>query len=535
MFDEFVAFSGRDSARGLHFYRAYDLPPRFVPFTALAGNIALAMAALRAQGVGPGTRVLFPFETSEALIVAFFALIGVGALPLSVRPHLFATSRASYCEFIAAVQDRFGAAAIIDAPSLAGLELPLPRLVLPAPVVDPPPAARPIPGRADDELVFVQFSSGSTAFPKGVPISAGALRHNLNLITRHDGRDREHSGSLWLPLFHDMGLVGGLLTCLLVGHDLHIARPTEFLMDPLGWLSHLSGRKITHTVVPNLAIDYCVRHLRSAEPAELADLDLSALRTMYLGSEPINIDNLATFTATLAPHGLRPRCIQPCYGMAEAVLMVSCTPSERDYRVVTRANGQRAISSGEVDPSFGVEIRDDDGRVLPPGELGEIHLCGGSLAPRYFDPSSPLLADDGFYATGDLGFLDGDDLFIAGRAGDRFKIHGESYFASDLEHVIEGLPCVRPGRVAVIHVDGRVIILAEPTNRAVAQAHAEHAATIIDRVAASSGIKLDARDVWFVRRGEIKHTSSGKLRRRALAEAFAAGQLRRADSGDDQR
>lgn len=527
MFDELAALRGDDSARGIYFYRAYGLAPRFVPFTTLAGNIALAMASLRAQGVGPGTRVLFPFETSEALIVAFFALIGIGALPLSVRPHLFATTPESYCEFIAIVRARFDATSIVDAPSLARLDLPLPRLILPAPVVDPPPASRPVPPRAGDELVFVQFSSGSTAFPKGVPISAGALRRNLEIITGPANRTCDQPGSLWLPLFHDMGLIGGLLTSLLIGHDIHLASPAEFFMDPLGWLSHLSERRITHTLVPNLALDYCVRHLRDADPTDLAGLDLSALRAIYLGSDPINIDNLDAFTAALAAYGLPRRCVKPCYGMAEAVLMVSCTPPERDYRVVTRTSGQRSISSGEVDRSFDIEIRDDDGRVLPPGELGEIHLRGGSLARHYFDPSQPMLAADGFYATGDLGFLDGDDLFIGGRAGDRFKIHAESYFSSDLEHAVEALPCVRPTRVAVIHVDGRVIVLAEPASRAVAQAQDEHAATITARVAATSGIKMDPRDVWFVRSGELQRTSSGKLRRRALAEAFTAGQIQR--------
>jgi acyl-CoA synthetase (AMP-forming)/AMP-acid ligase II len=523
----FSALAEASTTRGLYLYRGYLHTPRFVSYAALAGNVARAMRHLTTQGVGPGTRVIFPFETSEEQIVAFLALLGVGALPLSIRPHLSSATRTSYLEFVAAVHARFGAAAILDAPSLLGLELPLPRLALPAPIADPPVVADPLPPRADHELAFVQFSSGSTAFPKGVPITHGQLRRNLDMIARQDGRGVDSPGTTWLPLFHDMGLVGGLLSSLRIGHDAHVASPADFFMAPLAWLAHISKLKISHTVIPNLAIDYCLRHLVTADAEDLADIELSALRFIYLGSEPINIDNLATFCAKLADHGLRRDAFKPCYGMAEAVLMVSCTPADASYRVVTRANGQRVISSGRLAPEFELELRDEDGRVCAPGELGELHLRGGTLADRYFEDDRPMLAADGYYATGDLGYLDDGDIFIAGRSGDRFKINAQSYFSSDFEQLVESLPCVRQARVAVVQIEGRVVVLAEPASRKILDARAEHEASIVARIADATGVKVAPEDVVFIRPNQLLHTSSGKLRRHAISEAYTAGKIQR--------
>ena len=524
----FPALRDPSSSRGLHFYRGYTHAPRFVSYATLTGNVALAAEHLRAHGVGPGSRVIFPFETSEAQIVAFLALLDVGALPLSIRPHLSAATRTSYLEFLTAVADRFGALAILDAPSLASLDLPRPRLTLPAPLAEPPPARDLRSARGDPDLAFVQFSSGSTAFPKGVPITFGNLRRNLAIIVGQDGRDIDTPGSTWLPLFHDMGLVGGLLSSLGVGHDVHIASPADFFMGSIAWLAHLSRLRISHTVIPNLAIDYCLRHLATADADDLADLDLSALRFVHLGSEPINIDNLAAFCERLAPYGLRRAAIKPCYGMAEAVLMVSSTPADRDYRLVTRANGLRAIATGRLDPSFTLELRDEHGRVCAPGALGELHLRGGTLASSYFEDPRPLLAADGFYATGDLGFIDDGDIFIAGRAGDRFKINAQSFFSSDFEQLVEALGCTRPSRCAVVQIDGRVVVLAEPAGRKILDARAEHQARIVARIAEATGVKVDLEDVVFVRPNQLLHTSSGKLRRAEIAAAHLARAIQRA-------
>src|SRR5690606_4008629 len=146
------------------------------------------------------------------------------------------------------------------------------------------------------------------------------------------------------PLYHDMGLVGSLLTSLYAGTDAHIGRPSDFLMGPTEWLLQMTRTRATMTVIPNFAIDYLLRYLGDDEA--LAGVDLSALRCIYLGSEPINIDNLAAFCRRLAPVGLREGVIKPCYGMAEAVLMVSATAMDEDYRVVPRAGGIKAISVG---------------------------------------------------------------------------------------------------------------------------------------------------------------------------------------------
>jgi acyl-CoA synthetase (AMP-forming)/AMP-acid ligase II len=421
---------------------------------------------------------------------------------------------------------RHGVTRILDVPSLQSVELPLER------VPQAPSGAR-VDGAVlregpGDEVAFVQFSSGSTAFPKGVPITWRNLATNLRLITGHDGRRADDQGMSWLPLYHDMGLIGGLLTCVFGGHDIRLSQPAAFLMDPLGWLEFLSEHRCTLGVIPNFAIDYTLKQLQSEDvDAELVErLDLSALRCVYLGSEPINIANLEDFTRRLAPRGLRHAAFKPCYGMAEAVLMVSCTPMERGWRVVTGLNGQPAISVGRLLPAFEVRLRAEDGSVCGERELGEVELRGGSLATEYFADSRPLRGEEGFYATGDLGFVEAGELFITGRVGDRIKLNGQSYFSSDFEQAVERLPFIRPGRTAVIHVQGKLVVLAE-VNAASALARAEQSRRqVCEAILDAVGVKVVPEDVLFIRYGQLQKTSSGKLQRKAMAEAYEQGRLR---------
>ncbi|MCA9637796.1 MAG: AMP-binding protein, partial [Myxococcales bacterium] len=464
-------------------------------------------------------RVVLSFETSPESIVTFLGLLALGALPLSIRPG----SGASHRDFVAAVAGRYGATHVVgvDAETAASLGL---RLLAPAPVeVDAPDAL--LPEHGPERLAFVQFSSGSTSFPKGVPITHGNLVHNLRLIVESGAQGLDERGCSWLPLYHDMGLVGSLLTSLYAGTDLHIARPSDFLMGPVDWLRHLSRSRTSITVIPNFAIDYVLRYLRGDEA--LAGIDLSALRHVYLGSEPINIDNLEAFSRRLAGFGLRPGAVKPCYGMAEAVLMVSSTGVEDEYRVVERPGGVRAISSGRVHPDFEIRIVGEEGEACADGEAGEIELRGGSLAGAYFEDERRFADDEGWYATGDVGFVDGGALFISGRASDRFKINAQSYFSSDFEQLVEGLDFVRPQRSAVVHSEGRVVVLAEVRREAVTDP-TPHRRAIVDRIDAGLGVKVELEDVRFIRSGQLLRTSSGKLRRRAIAEALEAGTIRSA-------
>ncbi|WP_223634100.1 AMP-binding protein [Corallococcus sp. EGB] len=524
MLDVIQRLEAADPRRGLFLYEDFIGPPEFVPYREFSARVAGAAEHFRARGVAPGTRVVLPFETSASVIFAFLGLMELGALPLSVKPYILSTPKGPYRDFLARIRERYGATVVLDGPSLAGLDLPLERLPL------PPDGARG-PGVklrevAPGALAFVQFSSGSTSFPKGVPITHENLAANLRMITRHDGRTSEDRVTSWLPLYHDMGLIGGLLTCLMVGNDLILSQPAAFLMDPLGWLELISQERVMGSVIPNFAIDYALKSLKAAGAEDLKRLDLSRVRSIYLGSEPINIPNLEQFLDLLAPCGLRRDVFMPCYGMAETVLLVASAPPYKTVRVVTAPNGQPAISVGRPLTEFEVRLRAEDGRVCGEGALGEIELRGGSLAPSYFLDDRPLRDADGFYATGDLGFQQEGELFITGRINDRIKLNGQSFFSADFEQAVERLPFIRPGRTAVIQVKGRLVVLAEVNAPSALERLEESRGQVCQSVLERVGVKLASQDVHFIRYGQLQKTSSGKLQRRAITESYEQGRIR---------
>lgn len=519
---EFLRGRGDVHDRGLYLYGKFHDTPDFLPYARFPARIAACADFFRDHGVRPGSRVLFPFETSAETVLSFLALMELGAVPLSVKPLALGTPRASYEDFLGRIAREHRVDHVLRVPSLTGVTSPAPEL--PLPPRDLPPIERELRVPEDGETAFVQFSSGSTAFPKGIPVLHGRLRANLDMIIRTDGRGPGDRVSSWLPLYHDMGLVGGLLSCFRVGCDLLLSDPASFLFDAAGWWEHLATERVMGTVVPNFAIDYSLRLMRDTDPAALAALDLSRLRAIYLGSEPVNIPNLREFTALMEPAGLRPSAFMPCYGMAEAVLLVASRLPGQGIRTVPAPSGIPAVSLGRPLPEFTVRVRDEDGRVRGENELGLIELAGGSLAPAYLDRAEPLTGDDGFFATGDIGFLAGGELFVTGRDGDRIKVNGQSLFAADFEQAVERLPFVRQGRTAVVESRGDILVLTEAGRQTREDVDGARA-RITDHLVRELGVTVRPEDVHLLRPGQLLRTSSGKLRRRAVLEAYEAGRL----------
>jgi acyl-CoA synthetase (AMP-forming)/AMP-acid ligase II len=514
-----------DPQHGLWIHKDFYSEGAFYSYASFPQRIAAYAEAFRVAGISEGTRIVFPFETSEEAIFSFLSLIALGAIPLSVKPYILSTPREPYCKFLERVAQQCGARDVLAMPSLEGLELPLRRIPL------PPAGTRADAGLRFDmltrnELAFVQFSSGSTSFPKGVPISHRNLVANLEMIVAHDQRQPKDQGLAWLPLYHDMGLVGGLLTNFLMANDIHVMQPLDFLMDPLGWLRFISDRKITISVIPNFAIDYSLKSLRAAESSDLQGLDFSPFRRTYLGSEPINLQNLREFYSRLGPYGLKQTVFMPCYGMAEAVLMVSAVKMDEEATVVTAPNGLPAISVGCPLKQFDVRLRTEDGHLCKEGELGEFELRQGTLAGEYFADPRPFYNADGYYATGDLGFIHNGELFITGRISDRIKLNGQSYFSNDFEQAIEALPFIRPGRTVVLQIQDRVVVLSEVKRFSAFTRLAQHRQQVSATLLAAIGVKVPPEDVHFIRYNQIEKTSSGKLRRKAMSESFAAGRIR---------
>jgi acyl-CoA synthetase (AMP-forming)/AMP-acid ligase II len=529
LIDSIRAMPARDEHLGIALAFDFDRPSRLIPYRTLYRRIAACVAEFRRAGVAQGTRVIFPFETSEGAIVAFLALVAMGALPLSVRQAAGMDS-ARYTAFLNRLGELHRATLVIEGSDVRNLTLPLGRLALPAPDAELPELPE-LPPVTPDDLAFVQFSSGSTGVPKGVPITHENLIANIAMITAYDQRHLDDRVASWLPLYHDMGLIGGLLSNLVVGNRLYLSRPVQFLSDSLGWLRLVASERITASVFPDFAITYMLRFLRDAEPDALEGCRFDAVRMIFLGSEPIHIRQLVEFEQRLAPLGFAPEAIKPCYGMAEAVLLVTCVAPGEARQIIPLAEAREAISVGLPHPSFELRIVDEAGEVVPEGEIGEIQLRGGTLAPGYFESDAAFRDPDGYFPTGDLGMQRDGQVFIMGRASDRIKVNAQSYFASDFEHALASLDFVRPGRSAAVQVDGRIVLLLESNRQLEPGARQAVERQVIEAIVKELGIKLAPEDVLFVRRGQIERTSSGKVRRKVIAEAIRDGRLTMTDAG----
>lgn len=505
-----------DASRGLVLRNGPH--PVHCPYSELDRLVRTTAAALRHAGIGAGSRVIVPFATTLETITGFLALLGMGALPLSVKPMTASGGRQAYEVFLHDIASRFNAQAVLDAPGLDQLMLPLPRIKVDSEFDGDADYVQP---RADD-IAFVQFSSGTTSEPKGVPIRHAQLIAQLALIADHDGRCPEDVGASWLPLYHDMGLVGALLTPLYRGHTLHLDTPTNFLMDPIDWISHLASDNVSVTALPNFGMAYALRRF-DEDSIGLAEQALASLRCIYVGSDSINSEIIDSFATRLAPYGLRRTAFSPCYGMAEAVLMVSCKPVDQHYRVDADANDKMTVSVGPVLESFEAEIREPGGAICQPGTVGEIHLRGGTLATDYFEDARTLRGADGFYATGDLGYLKDGELYITGRSGDRIKINGQNYYLPDFEHALASDPGLRSGSVAVIQSGDRLLVLAEPRRAGTAAERSALRQRLSECLMTHCGVKVDPEDILLVRRGQLQRTSSGKLRRNAINQAWLDG------------
>ena len=422
------------------------------------------------------------------------------------------------------------------------------------------------PPRADAEaLAFLQYTSGSTAAPKGVMVSHGNLLHHEEMIRRAFAQSEASVVVGWLPLYHDMGLIGNVLQPLYVGAPCILFSPVDFLTRPRRWLAAISRYRATTSGGPNFAYDLCVRKIG---PAEREGLDLASWRVAFNGAEPIRARTLDDFAAAFGPSGFRRAAFYPCYGLAEATLFASggaagTAPRVAAFdaaelgrgRIAPRADGRPHVSCGR--PWMGQEIAIVDPearRRRPPGAVGEIWIAGESVAQGYWDrpeaSESELrarLADDPaagpYLRTGDLGFLDGGELFVAGRLKDLIILRGRNLYPQDVEQAAErSHPALRPGCGAAFAVERAVESAVE---RAVERGgergeeerlvvaweldpHAEpdvEAVAGAVRQAVAEAVEAAVDEVVLLRAGSIPKTSSGKIRRGACREGYLAASL----------
>ncbi|OIJ63476.1 fatty acyl-AMP ligase [Streptomyces mangrovisoli] len=414
------------------------------------------------------------------------------------------------------------------------------------------------PGIAADAVAFLQYTSGSTSAPRGVMVTHANLLDNERVISERMGHTPETVAAYghelmvsWLPVYHDMGLMGPVLNSLYLGATGTLFSPLHFLQRPQRWLSAISRYRPHTSGGPNFAYELCLKH---ATPESVAALDLSSWRVAFNGAEPVRAATLRRFAETYAPAGFRRESLYPCYGLAEATLMVTGgTPGTAPTLAATQPDhagspDAAAVGCGRPAPGLTVVIADPERREeLPDGETGEIWVAGASVAKGYWRNAlatretfrAQLPGHEGrFLRTGDLGHLRDGELFVTGRLKDLIVVDGRNHYPQDLELTAElAHPALRPGCTAAFSVDGggtggdggdggidgeQPVLIAELTPDVAGEAAA---ITELIRSAVGEAHGLPLHDVVLVQPGTIPKTSSGKIQRHASRAAYLTGGL----------
>jgi 8-amino-7-oxononanoate synthase/acyl carrier protein len=400
-------------------------------------------------------------------------------------------------------------------------------------------------------LAMLQYTSGSTGTPKGVMLTHANLMHNVQLICHSFEPHRKGSGLSWLPTYHDMGLVGGVLMAMFYGRPAVLMSPMAFLQKPIRWLRGITKYGTTISGGPNFAYELCTDKITDDQ---LAGLDLSSWEVAFNGAEPVRADTLARFTERFAPYGFRPESHYPCYGMAETTLIVTGSYAGKpkvirpfdgrqlDAKIVAplkpgAPRSRLLVSCGHVLPEEQVKIVDTDSlQELPQDKIGEIWVNSPSVAEGYWN--NPAETEQTFRArlsgsetpflrTGDLGFFEDGELFVTGRIKDLIIVRGVNRYPQDIEMTVErASERIQPQAVGAFAVDlagrERLIIVAE-VERARRDDWSDVIAAVRKAVTAEHELPPDA--VILVRFGSVPKTSSGKIQRHACREEFLAGTL----------
>lgn len=407
-----------------------------------------------------------------------------------------------------------------------------------------------------DGLAFLQYTSGSTATPKGVMVSHGNLMHNLAYLHHCAQNDADSVSVSWLPVYHDMGLFSGLLLPVYAGYPSYLMSPVAFLQRPLRWLNAIARYRATSSGGPNFAYDLCVR---SAQREEQRQLDLSTWRVAYNGAEPIRWETLKRFHEVFRINGFQWQHHYPVYGLAEATVLVSsgrrsyepralrldAAKLAVDVAVETQETGKYSVTVPSCGPvSCGTRIvvaHPDTCEPCGPGEVGEIWVRSPSVALGYWNRPEETrktfhayLAGSGegpFLRTGDLGFLSRGELVVTGRIKELIIVRGRKHYPQDIERSVEEChDAVRAGCVAAFSLDGdgseELAVVAEVDRRQLRSGSVLDAILAAVRQTVTEQHGLQLRQVVLLRAGHIPKTSSGKLRRHACRKALRANRLK---------
>jgi acyl-CoA synthetase (AMP-forming)/AMP-acid ligase II len=487
-------------------------------------------AGLARGGVKAGDRVCLIYPTCAEFFYTFLGALRIGAVPVPLYPtlgvegtaNIFRNAEATTVATIGWFRTGVDASVAL-APNI--------QHVLEPPDLDVDADAAPLVEPTRDDLAFIQYTSGSTGHPRGVMLTHANVIDTVKFMAEGAALTSEDRVVSWLPLYHDMGLIGCSFTPPLTASPLWLLPPD--LRNPRQWLETITSVRGTFTVSPDFGYRNCVRHVR-----DTSDLDLTTLKGALSGAEPVRPSTIEGFESHFGIKNI----ILPCYGLAEATLAVAIWP--RGVPILFDPNG-RFVSVGS--PCTGVSVRivtprDDGAPVtvpaepmleLPAGVEGEICVKSpGVMTGYYNDPAATakVLSVDGWLRTGDLGFVDRDGhLFVSGRLKDLMIIGGENVIPGDIEELVDEVPGVRYSAAVAIDSERtgtqRLLVVAEVRDEHGAPtASHDLVRAIVARVHHARGVR-PAR-VLLVRAGTIPKTSSGKIQRSRLAQVVQAGGLR---------
>jgi 1-acyl-sn-glycerol-3-phosphate acyltransferase len=491
-------------------------------------------------------------RTEAAFFEAFFGVLLAGGIPVPIYPPFRPDQIEEYARRQTGILRNAEARLLVTFPAalrVAGLLRPRVAslrevLTADALAIDKPPS--PSARLAASDPALIQYTSGSTGEPKGVLLTHANLLANITGIGRAIELGPSDVGVSWLPLYHDMGLIGTWLTALYFGVPVAILSPLAFLSRPARWLWALHAHRGTVSPAPNFAYELCARRIGDDE---IQGLDLSAWRLAFNGSEAVSPDTIERFGRRFRDYGFRPEAMCPVYGLAESSVALTVPPMGRGPRIdrVERARFQaerealpasvddaaalRFVACGRPLADHEVRVVDTSGRSLPERIEGRIEFRGPSVTAGYFRRPEVTRAvmHDGWMDSGDLGYIADGELFVTGRQKDMIIKAGRNLYPQEVEEVVGDIPGIRKGCVAAFGTPDpetgteRLVVIAE--TRAELATHRDLEAAVLERVVATLGVPPDVVVIALPR--SVLKTSSGKIRRGATRDAYLSGSLGR--------
>lgn len=530
---------------------------RTVSYAELWDEARRRAGALFHLGLHKGDRIALILPEPDEFVLTFIGALAAGIVAVPMYPPQTLAKLEAYGDTVRHVLAASGARALVTSDALRPLieqnllaaladgqneDAPGAKLVLERDLRGEGSLLGDLPPISLEDLAFLQFTSGSTSRPKGVMVTHRNLSVNSHAIMFDGLRSTPaDKGVSWLPLYHDMGLIGFVIAPLYALVQVMFLPTMAFIRRPSLWLEAIHRFRGTITFAPNFAFALAARAVTETQSA---NWDLSSMRALGCGAEPIQADVLRGFLARFKKHGLKPESILPSYGMAEATLAITFSDVEGplvtdqvDIDSMRRGLAKRSenhtnmelVSCGRPFPGHELAIMSSTGYPLGEREVGEIWLRGPSVTAGYFgDPEATNEAfGDGWLKTGDLGYLAGGELFICGRAKDLIILNGKNYYPQDIERAVSKVDGVREGQcVAFSRLDPTgaeiAVVVAESAKKSV-EAAATIGQAIIQAVRSEMGVQLG--EVHLIRRGTLPKTSSGKVRRKETKRRLEVGEL----------